>query len=968
MTHNPVGPPPALDPREPVIEADELVERLLRDPDPHSHLAHAADWPEPFAARVVERLKQEADRQWYSDPNVSLKLAEGIMAIGRQRRDLSQAALGMMARGDALKFVGQMEEAWETLEQAGDMFQWAGDDVGWARTRIGRLYAGMKLNRVAEALSDTERARQIFIENNQPEKLLRLYLQTAYVHNYLGENRQALEVFDTALEIAKAIGEAGHQYLATLHLNIGSAYSWLGDFHEAMASYQQALAWARANNEALNVSIIQTNIALIHKSLGQYRQALLLLHEAGEQASALSGYTASVIQQDLIDCYASLNRYAEARDLAQQAIHHLRQYHDSYELARTLLHLATAEAALGHIAGAQSALEEAGPIFSALGSGLGMAITQLWRGRMELHVGEAEAAYHAASQAVRYFAASGHDVHAALAALLQGQAMLALGRYEGVADAGAKALATAQHFNVSSLRYTAHLLLGRVAEAQRQVTRAKRHYFAATATLERVQRHLTITLRPGFLEDKEEAARALIGMYLRANEAENAFAMVERVKAHVLLGYLANRDGLHWARNDTQSHELIEELQRLRAEHQWFYRLAHEPRWKAEQTSAVTPEQARAEVADRERRMRMITEQLYLRNGDVRLNAPAATASVHDVQNTLDAETALIEFYNDGARLWAFVVEARAITVCPLPDAVAQVNQWLAQLHLNLGAALQTGENDANLRNLCRLAQRILQRLYTALLAPLELTRRAWRRLIVGPYGPLHYLPFHLLHDGAHYLIEQYEVVTLPAASLMLRPRVRRQPGALALAHSWDGRLPNAHVEAQLVHRLFGGRVCVEAEVKRSALEHTPVQILHIAAHGQHRLDQPDLSYLHLADGQLYADDLFQLDLSYELVTLSACETGRANVTANDELIGLGRGFLYAGADALILSLWPVVDHVALQLMGHFYDTLKAGASKASALREAQRAVLAENPQLHPAYWGAFQLIGNPQPLSQFTR
>ena len=104
--------------------------------------------------------------------------------------------------------------------------------------------------------------------------------------------------------------------------------------------------------------------------------------------------------------------------------------------------------------------------------------------------------------------------------------------------------------------------------------------------------------------------------------------------------------------------------------------------------------------------------------------------------------------------------------------------------------------------------------------------------------------------------------------------------------------------------------------------------------------------------------------MSYELVTLSACETGRSYVASSDELIGLGRGFLYAGAGALVTSLWRVIDDVTPRLMKYFYRELHAGASKAAALRTAQLAILSENPQMHPAFWGAFQLVGDPRPLS----
>ena len=208
------------------------------------------------------------------------------------------------------------------------------------------------------------------------------------------------------------------------------------------------------------------------------------------------------------------------------------------------------------------------------------------------------------------------------------------------------------------------------------------------------------------------------------------------------------------------------------------------------------------------------------------------------------------------------------------------------------------------------------------------------------------------------------QVVVLPAAGLATRRGPRRPSGALALAHSWDGRLPQTTAEARLVGGLFGGQVHCDDAARRAALQAAPTQILHIAAHGEHRLDQPDLSYIQLADGQLYADDLLQQDLSYELVTLSACETGRANVAAGDELIGLGRRVLYAGAGALVVSLWRVADDSTVALMEQLYRALRDGASKAAALRQAQCAAIQGARSLHPAFWGAFQLIGDPGPLS----
>jgi CHAT domain-containing protein len=362
--------------------------------------------------------------------------------------------------------------------------------------------------------------------------------------------------------------------------------------------------------------------------------------------------------------------------------------------------------------------------------------------------------------------------------------------------------------------------------------------------------------------------------------------------------------------------------------------------------------------------MRAITEQLYLHSGERSTATSVAALSLESIRQSLADDTLMIEFYNDGTSLWAFSLDTRGLQVDRLPARLESIDQLLSQLRLNLGAALKAGPHAPATRGLTALARRILQRLYDELLKPLEQRMRGRGRLVIVPYGSLHYLPFHLLHTGTDYLIEQYEVVILPAAGLATRRAPVRPSGALVLAHSWDGRLPQTRAEARIVQQLFGGQAYYDSAARRTALRAVPSQLLHIVAHGEHRLDQPELSYIQLADGQLYTDDLLQHDLSYELVTLSACETGRATITAGDELIGLGRGVLYAGAGALLVSLWRVADTMTVGLMEQIYRGLRAGAAKAAAVQAAQCAVLRAEPDLHPAFWGAFQLVGDAGPLS----
>jgi CHAT domain-containing protein len=917
------------------------------------------------AAALIERLKQEADRHWYINPQHSLNCAAEIIAIGRARGDKQQIALGLMARGDALKLIGRMDEAWDALEESGRLFLEAGDDVGWARTCIGRLYVGLKLGRARQVLADGEQARRVFIHHGLEEKRLRLEMNAALVHAYLGDYQAALNAYQAALNAALGLGAAGEQHLSGLYINLGMAYGSLGDFRQASAFYEKARALAQARRESWHQALVEINLAYLARSQGRYREALRLLHGLLEREEEAAPQSRALAQENLAGCYLFLNRYAEARELALALLADHALLSDRYERGRTLLHLATAEAELANFPAAQAALNEAEAIFMDMGATALAWTVRLWRGQVLLRLGEVATARQVAAEAEAYFQQQGQHLEQAAAALLRGRAALALAEANVAEIAGQEALAIAQRHNVAWLRYGAYLLLGQAAEQRHRLARATRYYQAAAAAVERVQRGLTLTLRPGFMEDKDEALHALVRSFLKRDRPADALEALERARAQTWLSFLMSRERLVWSQTDPRSRALLAELAELRAEHEWYQSLARDLPRSPDSPRAVSQSQALAEAARRERRMRNVIEQLYLINPTDLSSVHAPVVALRDFQPALAPGVRLVEFFSDGAAWWAFVVGADSLAVRLLPVNTVELGRVLAQLQSNLTAALQLPPEAAALPALTRQAQRLLQRLYAWLMEPLALDGQTLQRLIIVPYGMLHYLPFHLLCAGdGGYLIERCEVGILPTAAFLTRPGPRRTRSAVALAHSWGGRLPHVEVEARAVQQQFGGSLHVEAAATRAALQQPARQILHIAAHGEHRLDQPDLSYIQLADGRLLADDLMQQDLSYELITLSACETGQARVAGGEDLIGLGRGFLYAGAGALVTSLWPVADDLAARLMRGFYAHLSAGASKAAALREAQIAVRAENPSLHPAYWGAFQLVGNPDPLS----
>jgi len=91
-----------------------------------------------------------------------------------------------------------------------------------------------------------------------------------------------------------------------------------------------------------------------------------------------------------------------------------------------------------------------------------------------------------------------------------------------------------------------------------------------------------------------------------------------------------------------------------------------------------------------------------------------------------------------------------------------------------------------------------------------------------------------------------------------------------------------------------------------------------------------------------------------KLVTLSACDTGLGEVKNGEGVYGLRRAFLLAGAETLVMSLWPVSDYVTRELMTGYYKGLKQGQGRAEALRKVQLAMIGRKERRHPFYWAGF--------------
>ena len=238
--------------------------------------------------------------------------------------------------------------------------------------------------------------------------------------------------------------------------------------------------------------------------------------------------------------------------------------------------------------------------------------------------------------------------------------------------------------------------------------------------------------------------------------------------------------------------------------------------------------------------------------------------------------------------------------------------------------------------------------------------------LVIVPHEDLHYVPFQALQTDLEngVLGEAYQITYAPSATVLVSlapPAPLEQPKLLAVA---DPSLRYAPREVRAIGAHFSGRVVsdvlpTEADVK----SWMPTNgLVHLAVHGSFAADEPLLSHLHLKsggddDGRLTAAEMYGLTLdSARLVVLSACETGSVRATHANEVIGMMRGLIFAGADALLLSAWKIDDEATADWMQAFYARASTD-SLAQAAREAAR-VLRENPRYrHPYYWSPFLLV-----------
>ncbi|HEY3082133.1 MAG TPA: CHAT domain-containing tetratricopeptide repeat protein [Chloroflexota bacterium] len=948
---------------------DDVVGRLLEPTDEKERGRRLRAALRAFPAEeLLGRLKAESERLRTVDTPAMLRLAEALVQGATLVGAPVHLALGAMAMADALRDLGRYVESIARYDEAAARFVELGDEVGWARTRGGWVWSMHHLGRAEEALPDADRARAVLARHGEWWRAGAIDNNAGWVCFELGRYDDALALLDRAQRAYERIGPAAEAPSARTKINQAMALTMRGDFRTALRLLEEAGEVLVRHGDTINALQVENNVAHIYAHQGHYTRALRQSHDtfaALEQAG--EEIVASWAALDIVECYLALNRDSEALAWAEETIARFERCGTPTEAAKARFYCALAHAKLGESALALSLLEQSRRVFEEAGLTAFAGVAVLQRARLHLDAGDWSAAAQEAERAEVSFAERGLVVRQPQARIVRARALLGLDRGPEAADLARSALALAQEHDVQWLAHECHHVLATVARARKDEAQALDEYRAAVESIERTQSRLSTELRVSFLEDKLHVYQDAIDHCLSLGQAAVAFEYLERAKSRALLDYLAGNPGVRVGGHDPASRELADELARLREEHNWLYSRLY-GYGLAERVGAPPDdvERLRAAVADLERRIARVLERLHLRQPEGPEGA-ASRCSYRTVQAALDDETVLLEYYlrPDGGVV--FVVSTDGLAVVPLTATPCEIGELLGRWQLNLDATARAIGIGVLLDGLERNARGILESLYRALIEPVEPHLSGRERVVVVPYGPTHAVPFHALHDGRRYLLDRATVSVCPSSALfeICVGRPRSMPRrALVVAHSDDGRLPHVLEEARAVAALVPGETYLEEAATRAALVDAAPRhgVVHLAAHGEARLDNPVFAHVRLADGQLSTADVFNLELDGALVTLSACETGRSMVTGGDELIGLSRGFLHAGASTLVQSLWRVEDRSTACLMRRFYQALGEGRSKGAALREAQLDVR-QSGMSHPYFWAPFQLVGDGGPL-----
>lgn len=949
------------------MEQQELVRQLIEACDSGGH---AEAWP-PEAAEInlslIEALKKEVDSCLRTDARLALRRAELTHRLSEGSADPLARALGLRAKAQALHLLGRYQEALDHYERAGEIYRGEERPVEAARISRSMVDALMYLSRYDEALALAREARQTFVDHDEVLLAAQLDTNVGNLHHRLDQYQLALDCYRRAGEVFAERGDLTAQ--AVTAFNSANILSNLDDFHQAERLYRQALDLYQSQQMRLAAAQVEYSLGYLHFLRGEYQPAIHDLHKVRDEWSELKdGRMIALCDLDLSEIYLQLHVHEEAAKLASRARDLLLELRMRYEAAKALMFLGLARLQQARLDESEECLREARAEFIEEGNHVYQGLIGLYLAEIFLLRESPEEALELATDAGNLFAHLELRTKSCYVQLVAARAWLLKDRPDSARQLCESILAATAEQAVPWLKYQVHNLLGDIAIAAQDLTAARSHFEDSVACIEQIRTGIRVDeFRSAFFKDKLEVYEKLINLCLARQEDEDfarAFFYLESRKARTLVDFLINDLDVTPAEHDESQVALMQKWKQLREELLWFYNKANLHDAGDKSRALAMNRQVQQEIDRRERALSELAREAQIRAPHSSLLRSVAGITVDDVRDALAADEIVIEYYFDAESLKIFVIGREGMHVIGSPYSPAELRSMILEWRFQLDK-LQYGPSfvERHQEALEAGAVACLKEMYQALFAPL-----AWlaegKKLIFIPFESLHNVPFQALHDGEAYLIERHEIAYAPSSSLFLLMSGRRPPVAhdgpqVLIFGAADEMAPQIAEEIQAIRKMFPDAHCFtgHAASPQALSEHLPASdIVHIACHAVFRQDNPMFSAFKLSGEWLNFYDVCSLRSRNALIVLSGCSTGLTGIYAGDEILGLVRGFLHAGASSLVVSLWAVNDRTTAELMTAFYQRMSQGESPRTALRQSSLSLMPR--YAHPYYWAPFVLIG----------
>ncbi len=742
-----------------------LSETLLAAEDP-ARAALLAAHPALADAALAATLRTAYFDCYSSDPGRAAAATAALSALAAATSDPAVQAEALWVAGlAALQLEGRLELALERIDAAVDRFTALGQHHTAAATQVGKVFALARLGRYDEALATGRAARAALLAHGDELAAGRIELNLGNLAFHRDLYGVAERYYRAARARFAAAGEL--RMLAYVDNGLGNVLSRQLRVAEATERYEQALAAATACGLEVTQAEIECNLGGLALFQSHYDQALELLERSRRRYAALQmPHESAVAELELGDAYMELNMAAEAAAIYARVGVAFAELGMHAELARTLLQHGRACLHLGDTDQAWILLAEADQLFAATGNRVGSALVALAEAQLAFRAGDYGTVAVCAARAEAPLRAARAWEQLLALGWLAGEAARLHGDSEQARERLEATLADAEAHGAAPIALRCHTSLGRLAAGEGDRVAATTAFQQAIAIGERMRAPLPAdeiraAVAPEYGAPYAELTRLCLDDP-HGPQAAAALAYAEGGRARAMVELLSGAVRLPAGVQDGADAADRARLDSLRAELNWIYsRMGRLPG----NEDGPMPARSALYVAAREREAALneLRRRLSLVGGP---RTRVATFALDALQADLGADSALVEYLALDGRLVAFVVTDEEVQVIRDLGPLAAIQDALAGLQFQIGA-LSHGAPAIrdHLVTLTARTRQHLAALYQLLLAPVEPLIGA-RRLVVVPYGPLHYVPFHALYAGG-YLVERREVCCVPSAAVL---------------------------------------------------------------------------------------------------------------------------------------------------------------------------------------------------------